>query len=144
MFSEATFDMEVSACGRGLHTAALPCRVLCVGSNAICTSDHDTGGRSDHVDMTAHTQIHARTRTRQTLRSSAQVVVIASCMLMCALSLRQAAAQEYDCPRDEPEGGWKDVDPQTSYCCKTIDWYVSTIFSFVMTRSMDAEAELLA
>ena len=83
------------------------------------------------------------TRTRQTPSSSTQVVVMASCMLMCALSLRQAAAQEYDCPRDKPEGGWKDGDPQTSHCCKTINWYVSTIFSFVMTRLIDAEAEFL-
>jgi len=37
--------------------AALRCKVLCVGSNAI---------RSDHIDMTAHTQMHAHPHTPNT------------------------------------------------------------------------------
>jgi len=47
------------------------------------------------------------------------------CAMVLAASVHEAAAQEkeiVECPKDMPEGGWKDGDDTTRYCCKSIRW----------------------
>ena len=48
----------------------------------------------------------------------------ASLVVLAAL-FREIAAQEdavFECPPDKPEGGWKEGDAQTNFCCKSISW----------------------